>query len=100
MRQFIFSQSMVDDIASWKDYDTFDNLLAMRDGPFASFGTIRWFTEAERRFIRLIKAPANRFVDVEVLASGAMGEIRPVPVDEAVREAQQQGWIRPDDPQE
>ena len=92
-REFVFTQSMVEDIASWRDYDTFDNLLGLRDGPFASFGTIAWFTENERRFVRMIKGPANRFVDVEVLASGSIGEIRPVPVDEAIREAQRQGWI-------
>lgn len=92
-REFIFSESMVEDIASWRDYDTFANLFDMRDGPFVSFGTIRWFTEDERRFIRMIKAPANRFVDVEVLASGWIGEIRPVPIDEAIDEARGQGWI-------
>lgn len=41
----------------------------------------------------MIKGPANRFVNVEVLASGWIGDIRPVPVDEAIREAQRQAWI-------
>ena len=93
LRSFLFSQSMVDDVASWRTHDTFENLWALRDGPFVSFGTIRWFEEDGRRFIRMIKATGNRFVDIEVLPDGTMGEIRPVPPPEAIEEARAQGWL-------
>lgn len=94
LRPFTFAKFMVDNIESWRDHDTFENILALRDGPFVSFGTVRWFEEGGRRFLRMVEAPDSRFVDVEVKPDGMMGEIRPVPPLEAIREARARGWTR------
>ena len=91
---FTFWPALVRGLLTWQDYDTFDNLLDMHDGPFGSYGLVRRFSEGSREFARMVKAPKPSFVDIEILSDGKIGEIRPVPPLEAFVEAESKGWAK------
>lgn len=95
LRKFTFPSKSVQALQSWKDHDTFDNLQVMYDGPFrSSYGFVRRFHEGTREFARMVEPPDPRFVDIEILPNGKMGEIRPVPPLEAFDETERRGWLQ------
>jgi hypothetical protein len=68
--------SETDRLAAWCDYDTFHNLLELRDGPFGSYGTTQYFNRDGKSWVRMAGALTGHLIDIEIKPDGYMGEIR------------------------
>ena len=71
-------------IATWRGQMSFDELLVERGGPFAgSHDVIDRFQRDGREWVRFCHSVLEYCFDVEVTSDGEMGEIVPVPPEEA-----------------
>ncbi len=67
---------MIRDLIAWRDYDTYDNLLAMRDGPFGSYGNMHYFERDGKKWVRMEQVLGGSAVEIELKPNGYMGEIQ------------------------
>jgi hypothetical protein len=71
-------------IGSWRGQMSFDDLLVERGGPFAgSFEVIDRLERDGKSWVRFSHPTLEYCFDVEVTADGEMGDIVPVPPEEA-----------------
>ena len=57
-------------LEAWRDYDTYDNLLEMRDGPFNEYGGMQYFNRDGKNWVRMKNAVSDSVYDIELLPSG------------------------------
>jgi hypothetical protein len=85
-RTFTASERELEIIGSWRGHLSFDDLLVERGGPFAgSFEAIDRFQRDQKEWVRFAHPTYEYCFDVEVTSDGEMGEIVPVPPEEAWR---------------
>jgi hypothetical protein len=83
---FTASPHRLEGVASWRGQMSFEDLLVERGGPFAgSFDGIDRFQRDGREWVRFCEPMLEYCFDVEVTSDGEMGEIVPVPPEEAWR---------------
>lgn len=85
LSQYRLSHAAVKRLEQWRHEDTFDNLLDRHDGPFGEYGTVGPLIRDGKEWMRMQLAMTGALVDLELLPSGYIGQVVPVPPEEAAR---------------
>ena len=73
-----FPQDALERLRLWAEEDTYNNLVERPDGPFGEYGCVGIVEVDGRRWMRMKLSTCDAAVDLELLASGYIGEIVPV----------------------
>ena len=65
-------------LRAWAEEDTYNNLVERPDGPFGEYCCVGIVEADGRRWMRMRLSTCEASVDLELLASGYIGEIVPV----------------------
>ena len=85
LSQYRFPRAAVKRLEQWSNEDTYDNLLSRHDGPFGEYGTVGPVSRDGKEWMRMQLAMTDALVDLEILANGYIGQVVPVPPEEAAR---------------
>lgn len=84
-QEFHFPRAALERLERWKEEGTYNELLTRQDGPFGEYGSVCLHMREGKQWMRMKLAMTNAMVDLEMLASGYIGEIVPVSAEEAAR---------------
>lgn len=84
---YTFPRVLLKHINEWRECGTLDEILALKEGLSQDLAVYRRFSADGRQWTRLSVIFGRSFVDLEVLPNGNIGEVRPVPPEQAVPDA-------------
>lgn len=88
---YSFPDTGVKDLLQWRDEDSYYNLIDRHDGPFGGYGTVGKITHDGKQWVRMQEVMSGGMVDLELKPNGYIGQVVPVPAEEAARIAHERG---------
>lgn len=85
LKPYRFPQSAVERLEKWSTEGSYNDLCERHDGPFNEYGSVGLVEHDGKRWMRMKLAMTDAMVDLEMLASGYIGQIIPVAAEEAAR---------------